>query len=79
MYAIRSYYALEYIQQAEGYIAHNNGSYNYVYNHTDHLGNIRLTYTDSNNDGAVTTAEIIEENNYFPFGMKHQGYRNNFV
>ncbi len=67
---------LEYIQQAEGYIAHNNGSYNYVYNHTDHLGNIRLTYTDSNNDGAVTTAEIIEENNYFPFGMKHQGYNN---
>jgi RHS repeat-associated protein len=67
---------LEYIQQAEGYIANNNGSYNYVYNHTDHLGNIRLTYTDSNNDGTVTTAEIIEENNYFPFGMKHQGYNN---
>ncbi|VXC27041.1 hypothetical protein FLAVO9AF_750028 [Flavobacterium sp. 9AF] len=67
---------LEYIQQAEGYIAHNNGVYSYVYNHTDHLGNIRITYSDSNNDGTVTTSEIIEENNYFPFGMKHQGYNN---
>ncbi|WP_260395466.1 RHS repeat domain-containing protein, partial [Elizabethkingia anophelis] len=40
------------------------------YNYTDHLGNVRLSYTK----GASGGAEIIEENNYYPFGLKHQGY-----
>ena len=38
--------------------------------YTDHLGNVRLSYTK----GASGGAEIIEENNYYPFGLKHQGY-----
>ncbi|WP_407518022.1 RHS repeat domain-containing protein, partial [Elizabethkingia anophelis] len=42
----------------------------YIYNYTDHLGNVRLSYTK----GASGGAEIIEENNYYPFGLKHQGY-----
>ncbi|WP_102792915.1 DUF6443 domain-containing protein, partial [Elizabethkingia anophelis] len=36
----------------------------YIYNYTDHLGNVRLSYTK----GASGGAEIIEENNYYPFG-----------
>jgi RHS repeat-associated protein len=68
-------YTLQYIAQPEGYIYKNaSGVYQYAYQYKDHLGNIRLSYTDSNKDGVVTTSEIIEENNYYPFGMKHKGY-----
>ena len=39
------------------------------------LGNIRLSYSDKNNDGQITAStEIIEENNYYPFGLEHKGY-----
>ena len=35
----------------------------------------RLSYTDTNNDGSITAAtEIVEESNYYPFGLKHKGY-----
>ncbi|WP_277633341.1 RHS repeat-associated core domain-containing protein [Avrilella dinanensis] len=33
-----------------------------------------MNYADVNGDGEVTPGEIIEENNYYPFGLKHQGY-----
>ncbi len=46
----------------------------YVYQYKDHLGNIRLSYKDANKDGTITTSEIIEEKNYYPFGMLHSGY-----
>jgi RHS repeat-associated protein len=42
-----------------------------VYNIKDHLGNIRLTYgMDSEKGGLV----ILEENHYYPFGLKHEKY-----
>jgi len=43
----------------------------------DHLGNIRLSYADDNGDGSIATNEIREENNYYPFGLKHKGYNSN--
>jgi len=34
-----------------------------------------LVYADLNKDGVINPAtEIIEENNYYPFGLKHKGY-----
>ncbi|MBP1167397.1 RHS repeat-associated protein [Chryseobacterium sp. PvR013] len=42
----------------------------YVYQYKDHLGNIRLSYTKGN----VGQPVILEENNYYPFGLKHAGY-----
>ena len=43
----------------------------------DHLGNVRLTYSDADGNGSIDPAtEIIEENNYYPFGLKHKGYNN---
>jgi hypothetical protein len=33
------------------------------------LGNIRLSYYNS-----AGVPAILEENNYYPFGMKHDGY-----
>ncbi len=41
----------------------------YVYNYTDHLGNVRMSYTDNG-----TEAKILEENHYYPFGLKHENY-----
>lgn len=67
----------------------------YVYNFTDHLGNVRLSYTDTNKDGIIQPrayecnslsfkggggggciypwkpGEIIDINNYYPFGLMH--------
>ncbi|WP_430908719.1 RHS repeat-associated core domain-containing protein [Maribacter sp. 2-571] len=41
------------------------------------MGNVRLSYTDADNDGAIDpSTEIIEENNYYPFGLQHKGYNN---
>lgn len=66
---------LSLITQPEGYVEPDgNGSFTYAYNYIDHLGNVRLTYKDSNGNGSVTTSEIIEEKNYFPFGLQHKGY-----
>ena len=48
----------------------------YVYQYKDHLGNVRLSYADTNNNGSITQSEIIEESNYYPFGLKHKGYNN---
>ncbi len=42
----------------------------YIYNDTDHLRNMILSYL-SNSNGI----EIFEENNYYPFGLKHEGYK----
>ena len=49
--------------------------YQYVFNYKDHLGNVRLTYSDSDGDGAIKpSVEIISEKNYYPFGLQQQGY-----
>ncbi len=66
---------LEFINTSEGYVMPNNKKgFDYVYHYKDHLGNIRLSYRDANNNGKVTQSEIIEEKNYYPFGLQHKGY-----
>ncbi len=72
---------LKMFSHAEGYVEPVTlgrvSEFNYVYQYKDHLGNIRLTYMDKNqNNKAMTVLEIIEENNYYPFGLKHKGYNN---
>jgi RHS repeat-associated protein len=67
-------FELKFFSQPEGYVAYNAGIFSYIYQYKDHLGNNRLSYSDSNNDGQVTASEIIEEDNYYPFGLKHKGY-----
>ncbi|WP_411032228.1 RHS repeat-associated core domain-containing protein [Spongiimicrobium sp. 3-5] len=68
--------SLQFFRHPEGYVEPNGSNWDYVYQYTDHLGNIRLSYSDGNTDGSITTSEIREENNYYPFGLKHQGYNN---
>jgi RHS repeat-associated protein len=65
---------LQFFPQAEGYVrptAPNAATYQYVYNYTDHLGKVRLSYCDTNGDNYLIPNEILEENHYYPFGLKH--------
>ena len=59
---------------AEGYVKYTEGvdnPFDYVYNYTDHLGNIRLSYGINPATGLL---KKMEENNYYPFGLKHGSY-----
>ncbi|MDG2194273.1 MAG: DUF6443 domain-containing protein [Polaribacter sp.] len=62
---------LQFFNHAEGYVQNNSGSFSYVYQYKDHLGNIRLSYAKNASTGTI---EIVEESNYYPFGLKHKGY-----
>ena len=69
---------LQYFPTSEGYVnfvidpvVEDKGKYSYVYNYTDHLGNIRLGYALNPVGNALT---IVEENHYYPFGLKHANY-----
>ncbi|MCS3533064.1 RHS repeat-associated core domain-containing protein [Chryseobacterium sp. JUb7] len=88
--------SLQFVLTSEGYYDFTNNSY--IYNYTDHLGNVRLSYTDTSKDGIIQPrqykiqqcdgpnnppfeipncidyykpGEIVEVNNYYPFGMLH--------
>jgi RHS repeat-associated protein len=67
--------SLQFFPTAEGYVKNTpvsaNNIYSYVFNYTDHLGNVRLSYTKNPSTNALT---ILEESNYYPFGLKHNGY-----
>ncbi|PQJ15316.1 RHS repeat domain-containing protein, partial [Aureicoccus marinus] len=61
---------LSFFSHPEGYIdAQDN--FKLVYQYRDYLGSNRLSFSDSDNN---STPKIVEENNYYPFGLKHQGY-----
>ncbi|MDN3708425.1 DUF6443 domain-containing protein [Myroides ceti] len=66
---------LQFFPTEEGYVyPKDKKEYLYVYQYKDHLGNIRLSYQDINGDGSIQPTEILEENNYYPFGLKQEGY-----
>ena len=78
---------LKFFNHAEGYVEPTIlvGKYgdailnkiDYVYQYKDHIGNIRLSYSDLNGNGTIeASSEILEENNYYPLGSKHKGYNN---
>ncbi|MDR6160279.1 RHS repeat-associated protein [Chryseobacterium sp. SLBN-27] len=58
---------LKFVPTYGGYFNFENNRY--IYNYTDHLGNVRVSYFHNS-----TGIEILEENNYYPFGLKHLGY-----
>lgn len=68
---------LKNFQNAEGYVTVVDGHFKYIFNYKDHLGNIRLSYSDANENNSIEYDEIIEENNYYPFGLKHTAYNTN--
>ena len=68
---------LQFFPTSEGYVnvvtnkVSGGRTYNYVYNYTDHLGNVRVSYAW---DDTESKLKVIEENHYYPFGLKHTGY-----
>ncbi|WP_160114360.1 DUF6443 domain-containing protein [Aquimarina sp. AU119] len=77
---------LEFFNTSEGYVepVTQSGStaissFEYIYQYKDHLGNIRLSYKDTDKDGSITQDEIVEEKNYYPFGLEHKGYNNTII
>jgi RHS repeat-associated protein len=58
---------LKFVPTSEGYFDFEKNKY--IYNYADHLGNIRLSYFHNG-----SSIEVLEENNYYPFGLKHEGY-----
>ncbi|MBD3581321.1 DUF6443 domain-containing protein [Flavobacterium selenitireducens] len=65
---------LEFFPHAEGYVKMTPTSinnFNYVYQYKDHLGNIRVNYALDPDDGQL---KVLEENHYYPFGLKHANY-----
>ena len=72
---------LSFFPTAEGYVRVSEGksgyAYSYVYNYNDHLGNIRLSYAkDPENPNVL---KILEENHYYPFGLKHTNYNSDLL
>lgn len=63
---------LDFFPHSEGYVnvvtdENEDVHYNYVYQYKDHLGNIRVF-------APAETVKILEENHYYPFGLKHTNY-----
>ena len=75
---------LQFFPHAEGYVHYTKplaaqggansalGSFNYVFNYTDHLGNVRVSYAKDPLVG--NRVKILEENHYYAFGLKHRNY-----
>ncbi|WP_300486766.1 DUF6443 domain-containing protein [Flavobacterium sp.] len=66
---------LKLFPHAEGYVsvtfALSRYGFSYVFNYTDYLGNIRASWAwDRRNE----VLKIMEENHYYPFGLKHTAY-----
>ncbi|SHM92839.1 hypothetical protein SAMN05444360_1221, partial [Chryseobacterium carnipullorum] len=62
---------LQYFATAEGFYDYAKDQY--IYQYTDHLGNVRISFA-RNSAGAP---EILDSNNYYPFGLNHTGGKRN--
>ncbi|CAN5467841.1 hypothetical protein BH09BAC6_BH09BAC6_07720 [soil metagenome] len=45
-------------------------AYSFEYQLTDHLGNVRASFNDANNDGILANNEITQTADYYPFGRE---------
>ena len=57
---------LQFVPTAEGFYDFLENRY--IYQYKDHLGNTRVTYAKDNITGVI---DILDKNNYYPFGMNH--------
>ncbi|RYY10638.1 MAG: type IV secretion protein Rhs, partial [Chitinophagaceae bacterium] len=66
---------LQFFPTSEGHVQNTvvNGvsTYNYVFTFKDNIGNKRLSY---GMDPSENVLKIMEDNAYYPFGMRHTGY-----
>ncbi len=65
---------LDFFSSTEGRVVPNGSEFNYEYHYKDHLGNLRLAYSDLNGDGEIDVAsEVLQESHYYPYGMELKG------
>lgn len=62
---------LKFFPHAEGYVNVTGSTFNYVFNYKDHIGSIRSSYAWDERGGRLV---IINENNYYPYGLQHKSY-----
>jgi RHS repeat-associated protein len=62
--------SLDFFSTETGRVKNQSGTLKYQYTLTDHLGNTRVMFADTNNNGSP---EIIEESHYYAFGMRIEG------
>lgn len=65
---------MEAIYFSDGRILKEGTSWKYEYNIKDHLGNVRVTFSDDNNNGLIAVAELRSRNDYYAFGMEWNNY-----
>ena len=66
---------LECVMFGEGRaVKQTDGTFSNEYFLTDHLGNVRVVFSDTDEDGE---ADIVREHHYYPYGMKMGGF--NFI
>lgn len=65
---------LEAIYHEEGRtVRDGNGDFEYQYVLRDQIGNTRVMFSDGNRDGKVVESEVIEINDFYPYGLRFQG------
>jgi len=78
---------LQFFPTTEGYVDYTVGDrrgdikFNYVYQYKDHLGSVRMNYAyEPPAPGVIgDPLKIKEENNYYPFGLKHTNYNMDYL
>jgi RHS repeat-associated protein len=64
---------LERLPHAEGEIVNKDGAYVYEYALKDHLGNTRVTFTNTPGANTLVASDIKQINSYYPFGLNMEG------
>lgn len=58
----------------DGRIIKTDATFSFEYEIKDHLGNVRVTFADDNNNGLIAGTEIRSRNDYYAFGMEWDNY-----
>ncbi|HZV71385.1 MAG TPA: RHS repeat-associated core domain-containing protein [Saprospiraceae bacterium] len=65
--------SLETVYHTVGRVVKDSTGWSYEYWLKDHLGNVRVTFADNNDDGVVFGTERRTRNDYYSFGLEHNG------
>ncbi|MFD2581590.1 DUF6443 domain-containing protein [Pedobacter vanadiisoli] len=65
--------SIDFIQTEEGLARRNGNSYNYEYNLSDHLGNVRVTFYQN---PTTNQLEVLQRDDYYAFGLRKMGVPN---